>query len=207
MTNNLNSFLSRFLTYRERTHFQKRFCNDDGDVDWEGGVVSDAMLQWLGGRWAAKEATIKAASPRGQLSFKHIMILNRPIPPGQAALGVYGIILDRPASAFLCNDSGRISFDSTKKSWDGAIAEQSWNNGMDNRSKWNLNKDSDLLSSNRDLIPGEEQFSNLSGQIVHVNISHEKDYAVAVCLAPIESGPGDVGGEAAAPEPSADIME
>lgn len=36
------------------------------------------------------------------------------------------------------------------------------------------------------------------GQEVQISISHESDYATAVCLAPEMPTPGDVGGEAAA---------
>jgi holo-[acyl-carrier protein] synthase len=40
--------------------------------------------------------------------------------------------------------------------------------------------------------------TDVDGQIVHISISHDGDYATAVCIAPEEPTPGDVGGEAAA---------
>ncbi|QIX00872.1 hypothetical protein AMS68_006389 [Peltaster fructicola] len=40
-----------------------------------------------------------------------------------------------------------------------------------------------------------------NGQVVQVSISHEDEYATAVCIAAIEPTPGDVGGEAAARQP------
>jgi len=128
---------------------------------------------------------------------------------GQAALGVYGIVLDRPASAFLRTDGGRITFDPTKNSRGAALAEEI-RTGTDERgmgSEWNLKKMEGMAPPSKDFIPGEEQFSNLSGQIVHVNISHEKDYAIAACLAPVEPGPRDVGREAGAREPYFDTLE
>lgn len=39
-----------------------------------------------------------------------------------------------------------------------------------------------------------------AGQVVKVSISHDGDYATAVCLACMEPRAGDVGGEAAARE-------
>lgn len=39
------------------------------------------------------------------------------------------------------------------------------------------------------------------GQIVQVSISHEDDFATAVCIAALEPSSNDVGGEAAAREP------
>ena len=43
-------------------------------------------------------------------------------------------------------------------------------------------------------------FDELDGQIVRLSISHDGDYAYAVCMAPTMLEPGDVGGEAAARE-------
>ncbi len=45
-----------------------------------------------------------------------------------------------------------------------------------------------------------DQLSDLSGQIARVSISHDGDYATAVCLAAEEPADGDVGGEVAARE-------
>lgn len=42
---------------------------------------------------------------------------------------------------------------------------------------------------------------NEPGQIVKISISHDGEYATAVCMAAVEPSPGDVGGEAAAREP------
>lgn len=42
---------------------------------------------------------------------------------------------------------------------------------------------------------------SISGQVARISISHDGDYATAVCLAAEEPMEGDVGGEAAAREP------
>lgn len=43
--------------------------------------------------------------------------------------------------------------------------------------------------------------TKVDGQIVEISISHDDDYATAVCIAPEMPELGDVGGEAAAREP------
>lgn len=43
-------------------------------------------------------------------------------------------------------------------------------------------------------------FDELHGQIARLSISHDGEYATAVCIAAIEPAQGDVGGEAAARE-------
>lgn len=47
----------------------------------------------------------------------------------------------------------------------------------------------------------ESMYGELQGQIVEISISHDGEYATAVCLAPDEPMTGDVGGEAAARMP------
>jgi holo-[acyl-carrier protein] synthase len=44
----------------------------------------------------------------------------------------------------------------------------------------------------------ETQKKDYDGQIVPISISHDGEYATAVCIAPVEPVPGDVGGEAEA---------
>ena len=48
--------------------------------------------------------------------------------------------------------------------------------------------------------PPMKDFDELDGQIVRLSISHDGDYAYAVCMAPTMPEPGDVGGDAAARE-------
>lgn len=44
----------------------------------------------------------------------------------------------------------------------------------------------------------EGLYGQLDGQIAKISISHDGDYATAICMAAEETMPGDVGGEAAA---------
>ena len=55
--------------------------------------------------------------------------------------------------------------------------------------------------SRGDDLPSRLLFDDLTGQVAKVSISHDGDYATAVCLAANEPIPGDVGGEAAARMP------
>lgn len=50
------------------------------------------------------------------------------------------------------------------------------------------------------LLENEREGEQEAGQVVKVSISHDGEYATAVCLAAVEPGVGDVGGEAAARE-------
>lgn len=59
----------------------------------------------------------------------------------------------------------------------------------------------DLDSSDRDNLMDLDSIDNMSGQIAKISISHDGDYATAVCLAAEEPMEGDVGGEAGAREP------
>lgn len=52
-----------------------------------------------------------------------------------------------------------------------------------------------------DELPSRLIFDELVGQVAKVSISHDGDYATAVCLAVNEPVSGDVGGEAAARMP------
>ena len=45
-----------------------------------------------------------------------------------------------------------------------------------------------------------KDFDELDGQIVRLSISHDGDYAYAVCMAPTMPEPGDVGGGKPLPE-------
>ena len=46
--------------------------------------------------------------------------------------------------------------------------------------------------------PSDKRYSDLCGQIARISISHDGEYATAVCLVAEEPIQGDVGGEAAA---------
>ncbi|RMY57209.1 hypothetical protein D0863_12714 [Hortaea werneckii] len=200
---NLTRFLVRFLTSREISIFWRKF------EDESGLFVSqlENVTRYLAGRWAAKEATIKACQWR-QLSFKHIQILRQ-----QKGLGVdqtgatYALILDRPASAF------HAAFDSKTRDHSSEIGDDVAKRNRISRfsSSESIATDNTTSEQRRqphppstidehDLISTEAQDDDPSGQTAKISISHDGEYATAVCLAAEEPMDGDVGGEAAARE-------
>lgn len=106
---------------------------------------------FLAGRWAAKEAVVKACSWRS-LTFDEIQILKDPW-----SKRVYGVILDEPEVRETLQ-----------------------------RTPWIQKSDS----------PGEalvwDSDGDIAGQIVKVSISHDGEYATAVCLAAEETEAGTV---------------
>jgi holo-[acyl-carrier protein] synthase len=105
----------------------------------------DAAARYLAGRWAAKEAVVKACSWR-RLMFDEVQILKE-----EGGKRVYGVILDRAEvrKAMRGEDWGR--------------KEGEASTGKD----------------------GEDE--DIPGQIVKISISHDGDYATAVCLAADET--------------------
>ncbi|KAI7377315.1 hypothetical protein KC336_g19592, partial [Hortaea werneckii] len=202
-TKNLTRFLVRFLTSREISIFWRKF---ESEADLFHSQLED-MTRYLAGRWAAKEATIKACQWR-QLSFKHIQILRQ-----QGGLRVdqsgatYALILDRPASAF------QAAFDSKSRDQSSDVeqdvAKQDHTSRTSSSESIAVGKTTSEqrqephpLSSvdEHDFISAEAQNDDLSGQFAKISISHDGEYATAVCLAAEEPMDGDVGGEAAARE-------
>lgn len=155
-------FLNRIFTQPERAAFQTRFRNllkqetaSDDAGRKEQAFVRQGIAAHLAGRWAAKEAVIKACTWR-RLVLSDVRILKR-----EQSSGVYGVVLDQVKAARQTEDA----FDWTEEGTDAVEQDI----GVDR-----------------------------SGQIVKVSISHDGDYATAVCLAAEEPAEGDVGGEAAA---------
>lgn len=95
---------------------------------------------------------------------------------------IYALLLDRPASPF---EKGHYS------DLDGSTATEQRNVGVSSAQGM----------EGSEYTPGFLQTDDLDGQIAKISISHDGDYATAVCLAADEPRPGDVGGEAAAREP------
>ncbi|KAM0715054.1 hypothetical protein Q7P37_009519 [Cladosporium fusiforme] len=159
-------FLGKVLTTREQHHFYERYGEklrraDTGNGEhWKSGKTTDTVLheaaRFLAGRWAAKEAIVKACTWRA-LTFDEIQVL-KTAESGR----VYGVILDKASER--------------KKSVEGEA------------------KDAAALQA-----PARDQ-TEQTGQVVKISISHDGDYATAVCLAAVEPLAGDVGGEAAARE-------
>jgi holo-[acyl-carrier protein] synthase len=148
----LPRFLRKLFTSREERAFHLRFPLGSPDSDSgssSGGGKQqrreDAAARFLAGRWAAKEAVVKACSWR-RLMFDEIQILK-----DEGGKRVYGVILDRPEvrSAMRGEDWGR--------------------------------KQSEALTGEG----GEDE--DIPGQIVRISISHDGEYATAVCLAAEET--------------------
>ncbi|KAK3705655.1 hypothetical protein LTR37_013263 [Vermiconidia calcicola] len=205
---NLVSYVRRLLTRRERVEFWNRY----GSWDLTVQRSRDAVYKHLAGRWAAKEATIKAVQYR-KLSF-HDVIIRSPIYGEEMS----AVILDQPTS------------DNRPIEHEVRILNQLPSQDERQQDLINLYKPLGAVPLKRDTSPstrtstderhtpvqadpsnatgaenvdagqsGDEDASEeLSGQVAKISISHDGDYATAVCLVAEEPMPGDVGGEAAA---------
>lgn len=154
----LPRFLRKLFTSREERAFHLRFplgsrLNSDSESgSSEGGEQQrreDAAARYLAGRWAAKEAIVKACSWR-RLMFDEIQILK-----DEGGKRVYGVILDRPEVR-------------------RAVREEDWGR-----------KEGETAS--KALTEEGVEDEDISGQVVKISISHDGDYATAVCLAADET--------------------
>ncbi len=145
----------------------------------------DHVLMSCNHRWAAKEAVIKAVRYR-RLTFWDVQILGSRSSPYSSP--VYALILDRPGSGHTPHGRGVRQYDVT------AILQSDVNDVLQQYGAANLQRDGSAVES-LDHDPDPD------GQVAKVNISHDGDYATAVCLAADLPRDGDVGGEAAAREP------
>ncbi|KAK1058633.1 hypothetical protein LTR74_013271 [Friedmanniomyces endolithicus] len=177
----IHRFLRRLLTARE----QRQFWRSRASIN----VVLDAHLEdtakWLAGRWAAKEAVIKAVRYR-RLTFWDVQIIGSRSSPGTGP--VYALILDSKGSGHTPHGRGVRQWDVT------AILQNDLNDVLHQHGAANLQRDGSAAET-QDYDPDPD------GQVAKVNISHDGDYATAVCLAAELPRDGDVGGEAAAREP------
>ncbi|KAI7208649.1 hypothetical protein KC333_g9064 [Hortaea werneckii] len=198
---NLTRFLVRFLTSREISIFWRKFEDESGLF----ASQLENVTRYLAGRWAAKEATIKACQWR-QLSFKHIQILRQQKCLGADQTGAtYVLILDRPASAFHAafdsktrDKSSEIEDDVTQQDHISGLSSFESIASDDTTSERRGEPHPSPMVDEHDFISAEAQNDDLSGQIAKISISHDGEYATAVCLAAEEPMDGDVGGEAAA---------
>lgn len=159
-------------------------------------------------RWAAKEAAIKAVTWR-KVTFHHIQILPMSMQsadaeaPEQAVTSrVFAFILDAPASAKRSQSTfsnvRRPLFNS--KSTTDSDSEQRLQAGAEPKATSVVFDQAVEVSTfpSDTFTPESEQTNELPGQIGKISISHDGDYAVAVCMVAEEPAVGDVGGEAAA---------
>ncbi|KAK5160253.1 hypothetical protein LTR04_004689 [Oleoguttula sp. CCFEE 6159] len=138
-------------------------------------------------RWAAKEAAIKAVKPR-RITMDEVEILEK------RNGDILGVILERPASKWAIASRRGISFGRDEAGQDGKNASGSANL---------MDREHPLITKyehGRSELDPEEPFDGrlLEGQIAKISISHDGEYATAVCLAVEEPALDDVGGEAAA---------
>jgi phosphopantetheinyl transferase (holo-ACP synthase) len=170
-------------------------------------------------RWSAKEATIKATTWR-RLSFHDILVLR-----SRSHGGLVAVILDKVAGdsngtlAAAMNDTDGLerpqdrSMSEVDERTDGRIhirpdrlSDEEPRHAEKKQRLSNGDEADDSLPQHFAAASGddshfiEDQSDDLSGQVAKISISHDGEYATAVCLAAIEPMEGDVGGEAGARE-------
>ncbi|EMF10868.1 uncharacterized protein SEPMUDRAFT_150826 [Sphaerulina musiva SO2202] len=175
----LDAFLRRVFTEREQFVFWKRFA---------GFHVSNTqrlplVVSHLAGRWAAKEAAIKAVKPR-KVTHRDVEILQ-----DRDTKELYALIQDHPNVL-------------------GAPYFRIKHLDLQNNSPAESEEKEPSVPSQGSMpnLESQEQQENpddSAAQVAKISISHDADYATAVCLAAEDPIPGDVGGEAAARQFSA----
>jgi holo-[acyl-carrier protein] synthase len=153
----LQPFLHKMLTARELKKFNSRYPDVANAEDQDRDQDAMAAAKHLAGRWAAKEAAIKASKPR-KLTLLDVEILAQ--PTGE----IYALIRDH---TFV------------------------------HKRSFNLEGDG-VATAQGDVTADKENQDDPAGQVAVISISHENEYATAVCIAPFGPMPGDVGGEAEA---------
>lgn len=226
--------LNHVLTAPEQHQFWRRWkCSDEIFTGKSKNLKIGEVARWLAGRWAAKEAVVKACGP-ARVGFGRVLVMGRengepfavvcdeyiwrePLEDWVRRFGGKGLPKEMKTSE-------RAVVGDADESWqeEGEALEQFFKSGLDKvprssyrarQAEYNGTRQDELGS---DVRPDGEQtrdsrpraylamqdvdFDELHGQIARLSISHDSEYATAVCLAAIEPMQGDVGGEAAARE-------
>lgn len=149
------------------------------------------------GRWAAKEAIIKAVKPR-ILTPHEIIILHESMSIQNSDREVYAIVLDRPDLSLIDELSGRA--EQADKSSSNEEEHKEGSSGELKPTDKPSSNEKTLLTQKWDKSGGEtsKPLDLLDGQIVKLSISHDGEYAFAVCIAPEMPRLSDAGGKAAA---------
>ncbi|KAK3614810.1 hypothetical protein LTR56_027008 [Elasticomyces elasticus] len=184
-TLNLYRFMNHLLSSRE----QQLFWNSFGGTQNVYGPKLDTATKWLAGRWAAKEAVIKAVQYR-RLSFLDVQIL--PVKPTGVSGPVYAVILDKSAVARKIDDA----YPLLRIKDDGAAEPRSDHEVEGEQVSGDVSE-----QGHESVYSSAAHDEQADGQVAKVNISHDGEYVTAVCLAADQPREGDVGGEAAAREP------
>lgn len=150
----LHPFLARIFSFREILWFNGRYESllHKPTTDHDPAVVSSAVT-YLAGRFAAKEAVIKAVHPR-RLLLKDVLVATEGRQP-------YAIVLDKSP---------------TLTQVQRLYLNQHYGFSLSISTEIDLTN----LESHPDVNPGLEQ---CDGQVARLSISHDGEYATAACLA------------------------
>ncbi|KAH7047493.1 hypothetical protein B0J12DRAFT_667156 [Macrophomina phaseolina] len=148
----LHPFLTRVFSFREILLFSHRFKGllHEPAADHDPAIVSSAT-RYLAGRFAAKEAVIKAVQPR-RILLKDVLVAAEGSQP-------YAIVLD-----------------------DSPALNQVQRLYLNQHHAFGLPTSADAadLENHPDVDPGLDR---CAGQVAKLSISHDGEYATAVCLA------------------------
>ncbi|KAI8938378.1 hypothetical protein NX059_004273 [Plenodomus lindquistii] len=174
--NALNSFLLRILTPPEVQIFWKRFGRRR-DISQK----TDAVAQYLAGRFAAKEACRKACPhwDRNHRGFQQIIILpSRPKPQALILDAVYAASQSKPR----LDSSAVVQEDGEEEE----EVEQQDRDPDDDEEEEAEEEESSSIGSHDDTAA--TTLEALDGQIAEISISHDGEYATAVAIVPRMEG-------------------
>lgn len=141
-------------------------------------------------RWAAKEAAIKAVKPR-KVTHRDVEILqDRDTKELYALIQDHSNVLGAPYFRIKHLDLQNNSPAESEEKEPIVPSQGSMPNLESQKQQKNLD-DSSAQGQ-------QENPDDSAAQVAKISISHDADYATAVCLAAEDPIPGDVGGEAAA---------
>nr|OQO32066.1 hypothetical protein B0A51_00604 [Rachicladosporium sp. CCFEE 5018] len=184
----VHHFTRRILTPVERYNFNKTYGPSISALEQHSDAPTEDVAKHphahivyisrhLAGRWAAKEAVIKACHWR-DLSMQEVQIL-----VAKESRKIYGVVLDER------QETEQFSLGTLSHVIDEAV-ETAKHEG----------DEADADASSAEVVSGKPKAG--PGIVVRVSISHDGQYATAVCVAVADEGAeGDVGGEAAARAP------
>ncbi|KAK5695757.1 hypothetical protein LTR17_024405 [Elasticomyces elasticus] len=162
-TLNLYRFMNHLLSSRE----QQLFWNSFGGTQNVYGPKLDTVTKWLAGRWAAKEAVIKAVQYR-RLSFLDVQIL--PVKPTGVSGPVYAVILDKSAVARKIDDA----YPSLRIKDDGAAEPRSDHEVEGEQVNGDVSE-----QGHESVYSSAAHDEQADGQVAKVNISHDGEYVTA----------------------------
>ncbi|KAI0994717.1 hypothetical protein K3495_g13464 [Podosphaera aphanis] len=175
-------FLARLFNYHERRYYL--MLNNKDGFWYRDAELDKRNCSFVAGRFAAKEAIIKAVRHR-KLNFHDIIILPsnvqfpslrmKGLKPEQQGLGTKA-----PRAVVLAKSHDTISSNEVVQE---ETSKRRSTEQIQYMVKWATKAKVDFKDFEEDLRRWEE------GEEVQLNISHDGDYAVAVCLASIPVSP------------------